>query len=50
MHFEAIARVLGVNDASQKVIDGFVRYFEYQNPRFDRYRFKEAIEEARGNL
>lgn len=40
--FVAIANVLCVNDASNRVVRGLGGYFKSQNPRFDESRFEHA--------
>lgn len=46
-HFEVIARILGENNASEKMIDDFIKYFKTENPYFDVIRFRDAVERAK---
>ena len=42
-HYEVIARILGVNTASEDLIEAFIKVFEGDNCNFDPYRFWKAI-------
>ncbi len=44
MHFQAVAKILGENNASHVMVEDFMDYFGRMNPRFDRHRFEKEIE------
>lgn len=48
-HFVAIADILGRKNANCQMISAFVSLLYRTNPRFDRFKFREAIEKAREN-
>lgn len=48
-HYKSIGFILAKNQAHKPLIDDFIKFFEEDNPRFDRERFTEFIlrEEAK---
>ena len=42
-HYEAIAEVLALSDATDKTITFFVNLFGHDNPNFDSSRFRSRI-------
>lgn len=42
-HYTAIAELIGQGTEPIALIDGLIRIFEEDNPRFDRERFIQAV-------
>lgn len=48
-HYIKIAEILGNNNASDKMVNDFARYFREDNPAFKIGKFTLAVEDERHN-
>ena len=42
-HYQAVAEIIGQSGNLQEFIELFIQYAQYDNPRFDKEKFRNAI-------
>jgi hypothetical protein len=46
-HFQAVAEILGKNNASGEMVEEFIDYFRTENPLFQGGKFWDAVRKAK---